>query len=285
MAYPSFNDDDFDLLKKIATNTAEMAEGGISANNPLLNGYRLAGSRTIIPYDMGSGTVIDVEKPDNVKSVTSNVTLTFSNATPAIEKEFRLTLNADGTARTVTIPSSYSINRQGTITSVVVPASGTLILGFIYTGTRWNVVGDPVYGFNLGPSLADGTYAGITEPGVAGAALAFGDICYFNNNDSRWELVDANDADGYNKKLGMCVQGAAADGDATTMLLIGKIRADAKFPDMVGLIGAPVFMSETAGEIATVAPVTAAAAVRIVGFPNSADELFFSPSPDTIVLS
>lgn len=143
MAYPSFNDDDFDLLKKIATNTAEMAEGGISANNPLLNGYRLAGSRTIIPYDMGSGTVIDVEKPDNVKSVTSNVTLTFSNATPAIEKEFRLTLNADGTARTVTIPSSYSINRQGTITSVVVPASGTLILGFIYTGTRWNVVGDP----------------------------------------------------------------------------------------------------------------------------------------------
>ena len=143
MAYPSFNDDDFDLLKKIATNTAEMAEGGISANNPLLNGYRLAGSRTLIPYDMGAGTVIDVEKPDNIKSVTSNVALTFSNATPAVEKEFRLTLNADGTARTVTIPSSYSINRQGTITSVVVPASGTLILGFIYTGTRWNVIGDP----------------------------------------------------------------------------------------------------------------------------------------------
>lgn len=143
MAYPSFNDREFDLIRKIAENTAALAAGGISSDNPLLNGYRLAGSRTVIPYAMGAGTVIDVEEPENVKSVTSNVALTFSNDTPTTGKEFRLTLNADGTARTVTIPSSYSINRQGTITSVVVPASGTLILGFRRTDTRWEVIGDP----------------------------------------------------------------------------------------------------------------------------------------------
>lgn len=258
--------------------------GGLVNPNPTLQGYTLQdGARVVVPEAI-SGTEIDVTAPETTVALTSSPTLTFS-ATPGAGTEFRVTLNADSSQRTVTIPSSYSVNRQGNITSVIVPASGTVVLVFRRTASRWEVFGDPVYGFSLGPSLADGEYTGITEPGVAGASLAFGDLCYLNNNDSRWELVDANLSDGYNKKLGICVQGAAADGDATTMLLIGKIRADSKFPDMVGLIGAPVFMSETAGEIATVAPVTAAAAVRIVGFPNSADELFFNPSPDTIVLS
>lgn len=138
-------------------------------------------------------------------------------------------------------------------------------------------------GENTGLSLdaalsADGKYSGIVEAGTAGAALAFGELCYLNNEDSRWELVDANLSDGYDKKLGMCVLAAGADGNATKMLLFGKIRADGKFPTLT--IGAPAYMSETAGAIVTTAPSTTDAAVRIIGFGNTADELHFSPSPD-----
>lgn len=137
------------------------------------------------------------------------------------------------------------------------------------------------YGLVLDAALsADGKYSGIVEAGTAGAALAFGDLCYLNDNDSRWELADANLSDGYDKKLGMCVLAAAADGDATKMLLWGKIRADAKFPTLT--IGAPAYMSETAGAIVVAQPTTADAAIRVVGQANTADELFFNPSPDYI---
>ena len=127
---------------------------------------------------------------------------------------------------------------------------------------------------------ADGKYSGITEAGTAGATLAFGDLCYLNNEDGRWELTDANVADGFDKRLGICVLAAAADGDATKMLLFGKVRADAKFPTMT--VGAMQFMSETAGAIVSAQPTTSNACVRVVGHATTADELFFNPSPDYI---
>lgn len=121
---------------------------------------------------------------------------------------------------------------------------------------------------------ADGAYSGITEAGTAGATLAFGDLIYFNNDDSRWELVDANLSDGYDKKLGIAVS-TGNDGDAITVLLYGKVRADAVFPAMT--VGAVQYMSETAGDITGTAPTTTDAATRIIGFANTADELFFCP--------
>ena len=122
---------------------------------------------------------------------------------------------------------------------------------------------------------ADGKYSGIVEAGTAGAALAFGDLCYFQASDSRWELVDANLSAGYDKKLGICVLAASADGDATKMLLYGKVRADTAFPTFT--IAAPVYMSETAGDVVVTQPTTADVAIRKIGFGNTADELFFCP--------
>jgi hypothetical protein len=127
---------------------------------------------------------------------------------------------------------------------------------------------------------ADGKYSGIVEAGTGGATLAFGDLCYFQASDSRWELVDANLSAGYDKKLGICVLACASDGNATKMLLFGKIRADAKFPTMT--IGSPVYMSESAGLIVVTQPVTADVCIRKIGFGNTADELYFCPSTDYI---
>jgi hypothetical protein len=128
---------------------------------------------------------------------------------------------------------------------------------------------------------ADGKWSGITETGTAWAALAFGELCYFQASDSRWELVDANLSAWYDKKLWMCVLAANADWDATEMLLIGKIRADAKFPTMT--IGSPVYMGETAGTVVVTQPSTADVAIRVVWYANTADELWFNPSSDYIV--
>ena len=128
---------------------------------------------------------------------------------------------------------------------------------------------------------ADGKFCGIVEAGVAGVTLVFGNLCYFNNDDSRWELVDANESDGYDKKLGICILAAAGNGNTTIMLLYGKIRADAAFPDLT--IGAPVYMAEVAGDIVVAQPTTADVCIRIIGFANTANELFFNPSNDYII--
>lgn len=131
---------------------------------------------------------------------------------------------------------------------------------------------------------ADGTYSGICEAGTAGATLAFGDLVYLAAADSRWELADADAAATAGPvKLGICVQVAAADGSATTILLYGKVRADAVFPALT--IGAPVYVGTTAGDVVTTAPSGSADIVRIVGYGNTADELFFCPDKSFIELA
>ena len=137
-------------------------------------------------------------------------------------------------------------------------------------------------GLSLDTSLsADGKYSGILEAGTAGATLVFGQLCYLQTADARWELADANLSAGYDKKLGMCVLAAAGDGSATKMLLWGKIRADAAFPTLT--IGAPVYMGETAGTIVVAQPTTTDVCIRKIGFGNTTgDVLFFFPSTDYI---
>ena len=139
-------------------------------------------------------------------------------------------------------------------------------------------------GLELDSALsADGKYSGIVESGVAGATLVFGDLCFFQAADSRWEKVDANLSAGYDKKLGMCVLAAADDSSATNILLIGKIRADSKFPTLT--IGSPVYMAESAGDVVVAQPSTADVCIRVVGYGVTADVLFFNPSGDYIVHS
>jgi len=120
---------------------------------------------------------------------------------------------------------------------------------------------------------ADGKYSGICEAGTAGAVLAFGDLVYLAVADSRWELCDASAEATAFGKIGICVLAAAGDGSATTILLFGKVRV-AAFPTLT--IGAPVYMSETAGDITSTAPTTSGAIVRIIGYGNTAAELYFT---------
>jgi len=156
----------------------------------------------------------------------------------------------------------------------------------ILTTDGGTLTGNVTFGENtaliLDPALsADGKYCGIVRGGTAGAALAFGDLVYLQAADSRWELADA-DAVGTAGTilLGICVLAANADGDATTILLHGTVRADTAFPTLT--IGAPAYVSTTAGDIQVAAPTGADDVVRVVGYALTADELYFNPSPDHI---
>jgi hypothetical protein len=137
----------------------------------------------------------------------------------------------------------------------------------------------------LDPALsADGTYNGIIRGGTAGATLAFGDLCYLDPTDSRWELADANAAQGADGDsrgiLGICILAAASDGSATTMLLNGIVRADTAFPAMT--VNNQMYVSETAGDITGTQPTTTDVVIRVVGVALTADELYFNPSMDFI---
>lgn len=124
---------------------------------------------------------------------------------------------------------------------------------------------------------ADGKYCGLVRAGTAGTTLAFGDLCYLAAADSRWELADADAAStSGDVLLGMCVLAAAADGDATTMLMMGFIRADAAFPALT--ISAPAYVSTTAGDIQVAQPSGTDDVIRVAGYAWTADELYFNPS-------
>jgi len=152
-------------------------------------------------------------------------------------------------------------------------AGGTLT-GNIIFGENTELILDPILS-------ADGKYCGITEAGDSSEALVFGDLCFYDVSADQWTKVDANVSAGYNKKLGMCVLAAAGEEDPTKMLLYGKIRADAAFPNLT--VGAAVYMAETAGDVVVVQPTTADVCIRIIGFANTVNELFFNPSNDYII--
>jgi hypothetical protein len=159
---------------------------------------------------------------------------------------------------------------------VYLPLAGGTMTGDITLSENVAIILDPALS-------ADEKYSGIIEVGTAGCTTNFGDLLYLAVADSRWELTDANASATAKCKLGINVSTAQkADGDSFNVLLWGKVRSDA---DYAFTVAAPVFISETAGDMTSTAPSTSAACVRIVGYGNTADELFFCPSNDWMELA
>lgn len=279
-----------------------------SATLTIADGKTLTVSDTMtLAGPTGSGNVVFATSPTLVTPVLGVATATSINkvAITAPATSATLTL-ADGSSLVTSGANSITLTSTGA-TNVTLPTTGTLATlagteeldnktldssvgkgtwtaSGTWTLPAWTMGGTVTFGENtellLDAALsADGKYCGITEGGTAGATLAFGDLCYLAAADSRWELADASAAStSGDVKIGICVLAAAADGNATTMLLYGKIRADAAFPSFT--ISAPVHISETAGDVVVAAPTTTDSVTRRVGFANTADELFFCPSPD-----
>ena len=133
---------------------------------------------------------------------------------------------------------------------------------------------------------ADNKWSGIVEAGTAGTTLNFGDCVYHSVGDGEWMLAKADvTATSGAVKLGINVTVAqVTNGQAMTVLLYGKVRSDA---DYAFTVDAPVFVSAaTAGDLTSTAPTTTTNfVVRIVGYGNTADELFFCPDNTYVELA
>lgn len=143
--------------------------------------------------------------------------------------------------------------------------------------------GDLVYGkpgVALNNALTDGDYNGMIVTGTLGETVAFGD-CVYLDNDGIWRLAGSGLSDSYDKKLGMCVL-AGVNSGATRVLLHGTIRADSKFPTFG--IGKPIFLNATLGSIGD-KPTASGNAYRIVGWADTADQLYFQPDGHFAIVS
>lgn len=216
---------------------------------------------------LAEGGVINWDSGDATITQTGNV-LAVAGA------DFRVATADVGTnADSVPTLSSTSTMTNKTLTSpTLTTPSGFTTGGTITLAENTSIALDPA-------GSADGKYTGITVAGTAGATLAFGDCVYLAAGDSRWELADADSATTSDRMLGMVVLAAASDGDPTTILLQGIIRADAAFPALT--IGSAAYVGETAGDIQVAIPTGADSVIRRVGYALTADELYFNPSMDS----
>jgi hypothetical protein len=229
-------------------------------------------------YISGGTDVAVADGGTGLSSGTSGGVLAFT-AAGTIASSGALAANAIVIGGGAGVAPSTTTTGTGVVTALGVNtgSAGAVVvnggaLGTPSSGTVTNLTGTASININ-------GT-VGATTPGAAGATLAFGDLIYLDPTDSRWELADANSAaaaDGDSRGLiGICVLAAAADGSATTILLQGIVRADAAFPDVT--IGAPVYVSETAGDIVVTQVTTTDAVIRIMGYGMTINEIYFAPA-------
>lgn len=179
-----------------------------------------------------------------------------------------------GTMATALSLSNYAPLANPTFTGTVVLP--TVTLGGVNTlSENASIALDPA-------GSADEKWSGTTVTGTAGATLAVGDLIYLDVTATEWLLTDADAAATAGPVVvGICVL-AANDGQATVILLNGTVRS-AAFPASIAL-GAPVYISTTAGDITATQPTGTDDVIRVMGWTITAEpnSIYFNPSPDYI---
>ena len=112
------------------------------------------GARVVTPNAIAA-LAIDVTRELNTKSISADSTFTFSGTPAASQTYFALFLrNTDTAAHTVTIPSSYSLSDQTSKTTFVIPPLSRVIVGWLYDGTDYNLIGETPYANKFDATVA-----------------------------------------------------------------------------------------------------------------------------------
>ena len=116
-------------------------------------------------------------------------------------------------------------------------------------------------------------------PGGVNGDIVKGEV-YCLDNSQQWEKVDAN---ALATSVGLL--GIAVANDVPTFLLKGSAAMGGVFTGLVA--GAPLYISETPGDVTTTAPTTAGAFVRILGYSldGVGRTIWFDPDKTWVELS
>lgn len=235
----------------------------------------------VINFDNGDATITQTSNDITVAGITTfgvgtSTAVTLGSIELGAASDTTITRVSAGLIAvegiTVVDVSTAQTLTNKTLTSPVLTTPSAFTTGGVITlAENTGVALDPA-------GSADGKWTGITITGTAGATLAFGDLIYLAVASSKWLLTDADAiATSGNVMIGMATA-ASTDTNPIVVLLIGQIRADAKFPALT--VGAAVYVGETAGAVQVAIPTGADNIIRVVGFALTADEIYFNPSQD-----
>lgn len=118
---------------------------------------------------------------------------------------------------------------------------------------------------------SDTTGNGIKGSFTAGENVVFGDVCYIKSDGKMWKS-DA-DAVGTSYCVAMAMASITAE-SAGVFLLIGIVRDDS----WAWTVGAPIYLSTTAGDITQTSPSGSEDIVQILGVATHADRIYFNPN-------
>ena len=231
--------------------------------------------------DADNNTITNIENAD----IKSAAAIALDKLAALTASEIAIS-NGSGflvSAAVATYPSLAELIHVKGVTSAIqtqidakLALAGGTMTGDITLGENASIALDPA-------GSADGKFTGTTITGTGGATIAFGELVYLLAADSEWYLTDADATlTGGVVAVGIAVT-SSTDGNPITVMLHGIIRADAAFPTLT--VGSVVYVGVTPGAIQITAPSGTGDIVKVVGHALTANELWFNPSPDWIVIS
>lgn len=273
--------------------------------------FKIDGQRTVVMDKSGNilstvtaashalgGATHDADTLSNLNAKISDATLVDTDSIvlkALFDANTILAANSDNTPVAITLAASRILGRKSSGNIVALTATELRTIINVANGATAYVDADAVsaieaagltFAENRGIILdallsGDEKWSGITELGTMGYGATVGDLIYLNVTDTKWELTDADAEATAFGKLGLVT--ATVSEDATTqVLLYGKMRS-AAFPAFT--VGAPVHVGVTAGDVQVAAPTGTADIVRIIGYGNTAEDLFFCPDNTYIKLA
>lgn len=235
-----------------------------------------AGTLARTAVDAGADKLIfwdDSASQKDYAALSGSLVITGTTIDIVINQNITPTLNMDGFGVIFNNAPGVTATDPGMLFD---PGASVLILG-----TESNAAGVDLHGNTAlyVPTIDGGACGVINNNFQSGySSSAVGDLVYLDSS-GKWQKTDANTLALYNGFLAIALE-IKANGAALKVALPGSFVYSTAFPTLT--IGAPVYMSETAGQITQTAPTTTDSATRVIGWAVHADKIWFQPSPDYI---